>query len=140
MIERFIIDTHGPDPEGIRLALETAQVLCEREQCSALLCVPVKNTAEQGVLNQIIPRAQIKRLLIGETLQINGEMELRLESQRTLNIHGPHGVIVALHGSLDMMALIDGIIDCKAIIMIPWTEAEGAAWRAQWAPTVLPGN
>ena len=139
MFKSFIVNTHGPDPEGIRIALKAAALLCEQEKCSALLCVPLKKTAEDGVLNQVIPASEIKTLLNGGTLLLNGTCALRMESQKTLN-HGHQGVVIALHVPLGMMDQIEKIAGLKAIIMVPWTEDEAATWKAKRHPAVLPNS
>ncbi len=140
MPDRYIIDTHGPDAEGIRTALALADEIAESEDCEVLLVVPLKGTAASTVLNQVIPANQIKQLLKGQTLMLNGNVPLRLESNKTLGGQGFDGVLVSLHPSTDALAKVDQMVASKAVIVVPWVEAECTAWRAQWDPTVVPPN
>lgn len=137
MTTRIIIDTHGPKKGGIELAFLAAKEICNSQSCNLVICAPTKETVAQTVLNEVIPSASISKMAKGEVFNFDG-ISVTLESQITLSPHKSTGVIIALYGSDRMMDKIDKIPVCEGVVFVPWTEAEGEAWRSKWNPIVLP--
>ena len=139
MTERFIVNAHGPNPHAIAVALKHATIVAKAANVDVVIVVPRKDTASTTILNNVIPEALLKELLKKDvTLPLTDDISISLESAKTYSPYGFHGVLIALHSSEKSLAQIDASDQLEAIILVPWTEAEGDGWRTQWNPAEIP--
>jgi hypothetical protein len=137
MPARCLINIYESEVLRITLALGAARGVCEREKCDAIFCVPTKKLASDLLPDEVIPKAEIRKMLKGQYVLL-GKAKLGVESIQTVSTHRQHGVIIAVNLSEEMMEKIDGITSCKGIIFVPWKREDGDQWRSRWNPVVIP--
>jgi hypothetical protein len=137
-IPRYIIQSHGPDLDAIKLAFKSAFQICTMESISEItLLVPAKGSFPNTVVGRFLGENVSKALCKGMKVKITDSVYLTLESPKTFNPYGSCGMLIGVHLSRKDQDLMDSVISAKAIVLLPWTEEEGKAWMSTWSPSVI---
>ena len=135
-IPRYLVEK-GPDQ--IKTAFRGVLDLCNEHDISRVtLVVPKKGGWEHTLVAEFLGSGMTKALLNGQAVPlVKGGATITLESPQTFRNNVGQGLILGAHISGADMAKIDDAWDAKAILYMPWTEAEGQAWQATWLPQTV---
>jgi hypothetical protein len=138
VVPRYLVETAGCD--NIVPAFRSIPALCVKHGISCvILVVPNKGRWLHSEVATFLGQAIAKALLKGETAWQG--LTLSLQSPATFSSNVALRLVVGAHISGQDMSKIDDAIDAKAILYMPWNEAEGRAWQATWRPeTIGPSN
>lgn len=137
-IPRYLIENHGPDHEALKTAFAGAfQVCVQNDITSITLLVPAKGAFPSTVVGTFLGDKVTKALCKGETVKIAENLVMRLESPKTFSPHKSYGMVIGVYLSQKDQNVLDAVSSAKAIVLLPWTEAEGKMWLSTWNATVL---
>lgn len=137
-IHRYIIKSHGPDHEDIKMAFRCAFQICLNEGISEItLLVPAKKAFLKTVVGMFLGRDVSKALCNRQKVKVTDNPYMILESQRTFESYRPYGMLIGVCLSQKGQNLLDSVNSAKAIVLLPWTEEGGKNWMSTWNPTVL---
>ena len=139
-MERYLIPANGPETEPIKTALVLASKLGQniRGQVEVVLVTPSKNIFGT-TLESVVGQDVIKVLEKGNSITLSGNISMKLESERTLNVYRSYKILIALYPNKRMLDKIDSIKDCAHTIIVPWTMESIEEWAGTWSPKVI-GN
>lgn len=60
-----------------------------------------------------------------------------LESPKTFFAYKSYGMVIGVYLSPKDQDVLDSVSSAKALVLLPWTEADGKTWLSTWNPTVL---
>jgi len=135
---RYLIENHGPDHEAIKTAFAGAFQICNQNGISEItLLVPAKGSFSGTVVGKFLGGSLTKALCKGETVKISENLSMNLESPKTFSSYKTYGMVIGVYLSRKDQDALDSISSVKAIVLLPWTEEEGKAWRSTWNTTTL---
>ena len=139
-MQRYLIESNGPNKDAAMLMLQEAFRICQRERMSRItLVVPNKATFPSTPVGELLGDG-VRRLCQGKTLALSEDLSLELVcASKSQNFYG-YDLIVAVYLSLDALYKFDTDMSAKAILFLPWMEEEGKQWLATRNPTILGAN
>ena len=120
MTERYKIDTHGPDPQGVHLAIAKAVELADQYNCNIVLCVPSLKDAANTILTDVLSKPFVSDLSNGNLIKFRGHSIKMLSKHNIKKIVESDVIVVFLWILPKPLSSILKSITPKAIIEVPW--------------------
>lgn len=136
MPKRFVVISHGPDQDKLKLALGYALQMAKQFSTKLTIVVPTLRKAPNTILRHVIGQRVVDRLAKGEKIITNG-VPILMRSIRTINEWEEDGVVVSLWGDGKMLEKIERCSQSQAIVVLSWIEEDVTGWQEKHNATVL---
>lgn len=136
MTEKYLVAADGTDRQGLQAAMETGLILAEKHNCNLTLFVPSLKDVLGTSLVDVLSKEIVSALAKGKAVPFK-KHSLIMKSHKTLEPIFETGVIIGLWIRPKIMSKIEAALSCKAIVILPWQQAELEKWRNKVAPNIV---
>lgn len=135
--ERFLVPAHGPDARAAALAFQAMEILCQKHDSDAVICVPVLRNVESTVLREVLTEKQLRMLAHGKVLSIANQYALRMCSTLNISRFPQCKIVLAVFALKALLDKLEAARWWKALVVVPWMPGDVELWREMTSPKVI---
>ena len=136
MPERYLVEAMERVEDRVLRAVTLAVAIAGVEGSGILLLTRTLADLHPWSMSQVLTPGERRRLIARETVEVRG-VPLRHGSMGTPRAYGVADVLVVLKPDGAMLAMLDDLDDCRAVIVVPCPASEFEGWRRRWEPMVV---